>query len=290
MKPTPPGWPRMSASVYYDDPHAAIEFLRRAFGFEVRLMVEGDDGTIHHSELCFAEALIMVGGTKGREPWQEMQRSPRSVGGAVTHALALHLDDVDAHYARALEAGAKIVREPADERLRPGLLVGSLVRRARSRRPLVVVHAAHTDRPNRELSLEAFLRDVRAAARHHESVDELRTEGHCRLRSCRGWRQILRFFRLSWLSAASASSPTKLRISPGSSRASRCLRRSRVPCPSGGWSTAQVVSVRARHCVFVRRRTPTRQLAQARMASRCGHSESSDPSRIPTSLRPPQSL
>ena len=64
-------------------------------------MVEGDDGTIHHSELCFAEALIMVGGTVGHEPWQQMQRSPRSIGGAVTHALALHLDDVDAHYARA---------------------------------------------------------------------------------------------------------------------------------------------------------------------------------------------
>jgi uncharacterized glyoxalase superfamily protein PhnB len=115
MKPPPAGWPRLSASVYYDDPHAAIDFLCRAFGFEVRLMVEGDDGTIHHSELCFAEALIMVGGTKGREPWPEMQRSPRSVGGAVTHALALHLDDVDAHHARAVAAGAKIMRAPRTE-------------------------------------------------------------------------------------------------------------------------------------------------------------------------------
>lgn len=113
MKPPPAGWPRLSASVFYDDPHAAIDWLCRAFGFEVRLMVEGDDGTIHHSELCFAEALIMVGGTQGHEPWQELQKSPRSLGGGVTQALALHLDDVDAHHARAVVAGGNVVRAPS---------------------------------------------------------------------------------------------------------------------------------------------------------------------------------
>ena len=60
MKPTPAGWPRLSASVFYDDPHTAIAWLCRAFGFEVRLKVEGDDGVIVHSELCYGEALIMV--------------------------------------------------------------------------------------------------------------------------------------------------------------------------------------------------------------------------------------
>ncbi len=41
MKPTPSGWPRLSSSVFYDDPRAAIDWLCRAFGFEVRLKVEG---------------------------------------------------------------------------------------------------------------------------------------------------------------------------------------------------------------------------------------------------------
>jgi uncharacterized glyoxalase superfamily protein PhnB len=53
MKPTPTGWPRMSASVYYDEPRAAIDWLRDAFGFEVRLRVEGEDGSIHHCQLIF---------------------------------------------------------------------------------------------------------------------------------------------------------------------------------------------------------------------------------------------
>ena len=46
MKPTPSGWPRLSSSVFYDDPRAAIDWLCRAFGFELRLKVEGDDGAI----------------------------------------------------------------------------------------------------------------------------------------------------------------------------------------------------------------------------------------------------
>jgi uncharacterized glyoxalase superfamily protein PhnB len=111
MKPTPPGWPRLSASVYYDDPRAAIDWLCRAFGFEVRLKVEGPDGAIQHSELTFGEALVMVGAANGEEPWQRNNKSPKSLGGAVTHALAFYIDDVDAHHARATKEGAGIVRE-----------------------------------------------------------------------------------------------------------------------------------------------------------------------------------
>ena len=105
MKPTPAGWPRLSTSVFYDHPRAAIDWLCSAFGFEVRLKVEGDDGVIHHSELCFAEALVMVSGTGGSEPWQALYRSPRAHGGGISQAAALFVDDVDAHHARALAAG-----------------------------------------------------------------------------------------------------------------------------------------------------------------------------------------
>ena len=61
MKPTPKGWPRLSAAIFYDDAAATIDWLCRAFGFEVRLKVEGDGGRIEHSELVYDEALVMVG-------------------------------------------------------------------------------------------------------------------------------------------------------------------------------------------------------------------------------------
>lgn len=117
MKPTPPGWPRMSASLYYQDPRAAIDWIVRAFGFEARLVVEGDDGAIHHSELVYGDALVMVGdggaGKVAEEPWRERCVSPRAIEGRQTAALAFFVDDADAHCKRAREAGATIVREPA---------------------------------------------------------------------------------------------------------------------------------------------------------------------------------
>ena len=113
MKPTPPGWPRLSSSVFYDDPRAAIDWLCRAFGFEVRLKVEGDDGVIHHSELCFGEALVMVSGTGGKDPGPALYRSPRAMGGHITQACALFVDDVDLHHQRAVAAGAKVARDPS---------------------------------------------------------------------------------------------------------------------------------------------------------------------------------
>jgi uncharacterized glyoxalase superfamily protein PhnB len=101
----------MSASVFYDDPRAAIDWLCRAFGFELKLKVEGDGGDIVHSELKLDDALVMVAGTRGREPWQADNKSPKSIGGAVTQTLAFHIDDVDAHAARAVAAGARLVRQ-----------------------------------------------------------------------------------------------------------------------------------------------------------------------------------
>lgn len=111
MKPTPKGWPRMSASVFYVDPRAAIDWLCLAFDFEVQLKVEGDDGQIVHSELKYGEALVTAADARGKQPWQAVYRSPRDTGGGVTTALAFYVDDVDAHHARAVAAGAKVVRE-----------------------------------------------------------------------------------------------------------------------------------------------------------------------------------
>ena len=115
MKKTPDGWPRISPSMFYDDAPAAIGFLCRAFGFEVRLKVEGEGGRIEHSELVFGDGLVMVstaqGPTKdGRAP--SPGRSPRSLSGANTQTLCLFVDDVEAHCERARKAGAKIVDPP----------------------------------------------------------------------------------------------------------------------------------------------------------------------------------
>lgn len=114
MKATPSGWPRMSSSVYCRDPAAMIDWLCRAFGFEVRLKVEGEGGRIEHSELTYGEGLIMVGGerTGPASRWGVDMRSPRAAG-CNTQGLMVFVDDVDAHCAQARAAGASIVDEPS---------------------------------------------------------------------------------------------------------------------------------------------------------------------------------
>lgn len=116
MKPTPSGWPRISASVYYRDPAAAIDWLCKAFGFELRLKVEDGAGGIVHSELSYGEGLVMVGGSgrgdEGKEAWQSLQRSPAELGGVHTQAACIFVDDADAHCEVARAAGARLVREP----------------------------------------------------------------------------------------------------------------------------------------------------------------------------------
>ena len=113
MKPPPSGWPRLSSSAYYQDANRMIDWLCEAFGFELRLKVEGDDGRVEHSELTYGEALLMVGGERRDTRWGVNMLSPKSLDGANTQGLMLYVDDVDAHCKQARAAGARIVDEPS---------------------------------------------------------------------------------------------------------------------------------------------------------------------------------
>lgn len=114
MQHPPDGWPQISPSVFYDDAAAAIDWLCRAFGFEVQLKVETEQGQIAHSQLVLGGGLIMVG-QAGLSPDRPYLRSPQAAGGANTQALFVYVDDADAHCERARAAGAAITAEPATQ-------------------------------------------------------------------------------------------------------------------------------------------------------------------------------
>lgn len=115
QRPPPTGWPRIASAIFYDDARAAIVWLCRAFGFEVRLEIVSAEGHLEHSELTFGDGVIMVGasGGKSTRPAPLPCASPRALGGVNTQALCVWVDDVDAHCAVARAAGATIVEEPA---------------------------------------------------------------------------------------------------------------------------------------------------------------------------------
>ena len=93
----------MTASVLYRDPHAAIAWLTRVFGFETRLVVPDADGGVQHSELVLGSAVLFVGGgSKGEAAHAD-------------HTLCIWVADPDAHYRQAVAEGAHIVQELRDE-------------------------------------------------------------------------------------------------------------------------------------------------------------------------------
>jgi len=87
----------------YEDAHAAMDFLERAFGFERHAVYDGENGGVAHAELKLDDEYVMLGSTA--------EGDDRFNQGAGRSSLYVVVDDPDAHHARAKEAGASIERE-----------------------------------------------------------------------------------------------------------------------------------------------------------------------------------
>ena len=98
----------------YREAAAAIEWLCRAFGFEKHLVVPGEGNTIAHAQLTFGNGMIMLGTARGDE-FGKLQKTPEQVGGVVTQSPYIIVPDADAHHARAVALGAKVVYPLRDE-------------------------------------------------------------------------------------------------------------------------------------------------------------------------------
>jgi uncharacterized glyoxalase superfamily protein PhnB len=112
-----PGGMRMTKiipALRYRDAPKAIEWLCHAFSFEKHLVVPGKQGKVEHAQLTLADQMIMLGSVKEGE-FDKYIALPGDIGGRSTATLYVVVDDPDAHHARALRAGAKIIREPTDQ-------------------------------------------------------------------------------------------------------------------------------------------------------------------------------
>lgn len=100
--------PSLISAVCYRDPKAALHWLEDAFGFELFMLIEDQDGALIHSEMRFGNAAIMIG-----NEWSADHKSPASLGGKNTQTVHITIEtDLDAHCAAARAAGAEILREP----------------------------------------------------------------------------------------------------------------------------------------------------------------------------------
>ena len=98
------GIPNIYPCLSYRDAAAAIEWLTRAFGFELRMSAPGPDGTIAHAELTFGSGVIMLGAAKPEKGWLSPLDLP-----AVNQSVCIYVEDAAAHYQRAKAAGAEMV-------------------------------------------------------------------------------------------------------------------------------------------------------------------------------------
>jgi uncharacterized glyoxalase superfamily protein PhnB len=92
------------------DGAAAIDFYVAAFGGVEDFRVVGDDGRLGHAEVRIGDARIQLS-----DEYPEIGiSSPRTLGGSGV-ALSLTVDDCDAMWQRAVDAGAEGLRPPEDQ-------------------------------------------------------------------------------------------------------------------------------------------------------------------------------
>jgi uncharacterized glyoxalase superfamily protein PhnB len=111
---------KVTPMLSYEDVGKACDWLSNAFGFEVVERFE-DDGRVNHAGLSHEGTRFEIGwpGPNYESPKHhaehcESARAWLDVPWIVDGAL-VQVADVDAHFARARDAGARILREPEDE-------------------------------------------------------------------------------------------------------------------------------------------------------------------------------
>ena len=106
-----PKEPTVIAGLFYDDPNAALDWLAKAFGFELRLSYTDDAGRVAYAEIELGDGVVAVRKAGGHSPHD---LSPRAAGANTAH-VAVAVPDVDAHCARAQQAGARVVEPLTDK-------------------------------------------------------------------------------------------------------------------------------------------------------------------------------
>jgi PhnB protein len=110
VKPIPEGYTTPVPYLVVDDAEAAIEYYKKAFGAKERTRMAMPDGKIGHAELEIGQSIIMLS-----DPFpQASTRPPKELGGT-TASIFLFSEDVDAVVKRAVDAGATVTMEVADQ-------------------------------------------------------------------------------------------------------------------------------------------------------------------------------
>ena len=109
-QPIPEGYHTVTPYLAVDDAAQAIEYYKKAFGAKERVRMDAPGGKIGHAELEVGDSLVMLA---DQFP-QSSTKPPKELGGT-SASIFMYVEDVDAVVKRAVDAGATVTMEVADQ-------------------------------------------------------------------------------------------------------------------------------------------------------------------------------
>ena len=105
VNPKPDGYHSITPYIIVDGAARALDFYKQAFGAEEVLRMAANEDKLAHAEIRIGDSIVMIS-----DEWPDQgMLGPKARGGA-TGLLMIYVEDVDAAFARAIEAGATLDR------------------------------------------------------------------------------------------------------------------------------------------------------------------------------------
>jgi PhnB protein len=109
-KPIPEGYNSVTPYLAVEDAAKAIEYYTKAFGAKETVRMEGPGGSIAHAELDIGDSKVMLS-----DPFPQFATQPPKELGGTSVSVMLYVEDVDSFVEQAVEAGATVTTEIADQ-------------------------------------------------------------------------------------------------------------------------------------------------------------------------------
>jgi PhnB protein len=109
-QPIPEGYHTATPYLVIDGAAEAIDYYKKAFGAKERMRMEAPDNRIGHAEIEIGDSLVMLSDAFP----QSTTKAPTELGGT-TAGVFLYVEDVDSVVKKAVDAGATVTMEVADQ-------------------------------------------------------------------------------------------------------------------------------------------------------------------------------
>jgi PhnB protein len=110
VKPIPEGYHTVTPYLAVDDAAEAIDYYKKVFGAKERVRMDAPGGKIGHAELEVGDSLVMLS-----DPFPQASAKPPQELGGTSVSVFLYVEDVDAVVKQAVDSGATITMEVADQ-------------------------------------------------------------------------------------------------------------------------------------------------------------------------------